>query len=228
MMPIALIPARGGSKRVPRKNIQLVDGIPMIGRAITTAIQSNLFSEVYVSTDNQEIAQIAEKFGALVPRLRSKELSDDFANTYDVVADFLTEAWISNAKPDHVCCLYPSSIFVKPSHLIRSYEILLEAECPYVFPVQEFSPPIQRGFQVTESGSVKMLQPEYLLARTQDLSPTFHDAGQFYWGKREAWEGKEPIFGPNSRVLICKPYEFIDIDTPEDLEMAVALFRART
>ena len=228
MKPIAIIPARGGSKRIPRKNIQLVDGVPMIARAITTAVQSEIFSRVMVSTDDPEISEISKKFGALVPKLRSQELSDDFANTYDVVADALTKTWIGEEIPDHVCCIYPSSIFLKATHLLDAYEMILESGCSYVFPVQEYSPPIQRGLHLEESGVVTMIDSKNALIRTQDLRPSYHDTGQFYWGKREAWERKDSIFGEHSRGLLCKPYEFIDIDTPEDLELAIALFKARS
>ena len=227
MKPIAIIPARGGSKRIPRKNIQLIDGIPMIARAILTAIESDIFSSVIVSTDDEEISEISQKFGALIPRLRSRELSDDFANTYDVMADALSKDWLGNSIPDYVCCIYPSSIFVRPTHLHRGYKMLLESGSTYVFPIQEYSPPIQRGLQLEEDGGINMIKPQNLLIRTQDLHPTYHDVGQFYWGRREAWERKESIFGGNSKGLVCRPYEFIDIDTPEDLELAITLFKAR-
>ena len=228
MKPIASIPARGGSKRIPRKNIQLVDGIPMIARAITTAKESGIFSRVLVSTDDEEISEISKKFGADVPLLRSKHLSDDFTNTYDVISDALSKSWLGDANPSHVCCIYPASIFVTTTHLIRAYEMLLEFDCSYVFPVQEYSPPIQRGLHLEKNGGVSMINPENLLKRTQDLTATYHDTGQFYWGKREAWQRKESIFGDHSMGLICKPYEFIDIDTPDDFEFATALFKART
>ena len=228
MKPIAIIPARGGSKRIPRKNIQLVEGVPMIARAITTALQSGIFARVFVSTDDTEISEISKEFGASVPKLRSTDLSDDFANTYDVMADALTKTWIGEETPEHVCCIYPSSIFLKVSHLLDTYKMILESGCSYVFPVQEYSPPIQRGLHLKVNGSVAMIDPKNALVRTQDLTPTYHDTGQFYWGKREAWERKDSIFGEQSIGLICKPYEFIDIDTPEDLELAIALFKARS
>jgi N-acylneuraminate cytidylyltransferase len=227
MKPIAIIPARGGSKRIPRKNIQFVGGMPMIARAITTAVNSKIFSEVIVSTDDEEIAKIARNYGAHVPQLRRAELSDDYATTYDVIADALSYSWIGEKKPEHICCIYPSSIFLSVSHLINAYQMLISSGCSYVFPVQEYSPPIQRGLHLNENGRVTMLHPENLLKRTQDFHPTYHDTGQFYWGKRKAWESKESIFGPDSRGLISKTYEFIDIDTPEDLEIAKLLFDAR-
>ena len=200
----------------------------MIARAITTAIQSDIFSRVIVSTDDEEISEISKKFGASVPQLRSKDLSDDFANTYDVIADALTKSWLGEETPDHVCCIYPSSIFLTVTHLLDAYEMILDSGCSYVFPVQEYSPPIQRGLYLEENGSVAMIDPKNTLARTQDLRPSYHDTGQFYWGKREAWKRKDSIFGDHSMGLICKPYEFIDIDTPEDFEFATALFKART
>ncbi len=228
MKPIAIIPARGGSKRIPRKNIMLVDGVPMIARAIATAKNTGIFSRVIVSTDDEEILEISRKFGAEVPKLRSKELSDDFANTYDVMADVLSDSWLGSAIPDYVCCIYPSSILVKESHLIFAYEMLLEARCSYVFPIQEYSPPIQRGLNLEKDGRVKMIEPENLLIRTQDLRSTYHDTGQFYWGKSEAWKRKESIFGGDSKGLVCKPHEFIDVDTLEDLNLATVMFKARS
>jgi pseudaminic acid cytidylyltransferase len=228
MKPIAIIPARGGSKRIPRKNIRVVDGVPMIARAITTAINSDIFSDVIVSTDDEEIAEISRRYGAYLPKIRSKELSDDYTTTYDVMADALSKSWLGGKTPSYVCCIYPSSIFVSTFHLIRAYEILVSSGCSYVFPIQEYSPPIQRALHLDEKGGVTMLHPENLLIRTQDLRPTYHDTGQFYWGRREAWERKEAIFGESSKGLICKPYEFIDIDTLEDLELATFLFKARS
>ncbi len=228
MKPIAIIPARGGSKRIPRKNVQLVEGVPMIARAISTALQSGIFARVLVSTDDPEISEISKEFGASVPKLRSKDLSDDFANTYDVMADALTKSWIGEETPEHVCCIYPSSIFLKASHLLDAYQMILESGSSYVFPVQEYSPPIQRGLHIGKNGRVSMIDAKNALVRTQDLRPSYHDTGQFYWGTREAWERKVSIFGEQSMGLICKPYEFIDIDTPEDLELATALFKARS
>lgn len=227
MKPIAIIPARGGSKRIPRKNIQIVEGIPMIGRAITTAINSKIFSSVIVSTDDNEIAEIARQYGASVPRMRSQDLSDDYATTYDVISDAISDSWIGDLSPEYICCIYPSSIFVTSSHLINAYEILHSSKCSYVFPVQEYSPPIQRGLHLTKNGEVSMIHPENLLKRTQDLHPTYYDTGQFYWGRREAWARKQPIFESNSIGMVCKPYEFIDIDTPEDLIFAAELLKAR-
>lgn len=200
----------------------------MIARAITTALQSGIFARVLVSTDDPEISEISKEFGASVPKLRSKDLSDDFINTYDVMADALTKNWLGDETPEHVCCIYPSSIFLKPKHLLKAYEIILKSGCSYVFPVQEYSPPIQRGLHLEENGSVAMIDPKNALVRTQDLRPSYHDTGQFYWGTREAWERKDSVFGEQSIGLICKPYEFIDIDTPEDLEVAIALFKARS
>lgn len=227
MNNIAIIPARGGSKRIPRKNIYPIDGIPLIANTILMAINSCLFDQVIVTTDDLEIAEISRSYGASVPRLRDKKLSDDFATTYDVMADSIHESWIGNLTPDYVCCIYPASIFLTEIQLESSFKILVNSDCSYVFPVQQFSPPIQRGFQIAPTGEIEMVLPEHLLTRSQDLQPTYFDSGQFYWGKLESWRKKEPIFGKNSRALLCGPYDFVDIDNQEDLDFAIELLAVR-
>ena len=227
MNNIAIIPARGGSKRIPRKNIYPIEGVPLIANTILIALNSGLFDQVIVTTDDLEIAEISLTYGASVPRLRDKDLSDDFATTYDVMADSLHESWIGNLVPDYICCIYPASIFLTEMHLQSSFNTLVESDCSYVFPVQQFSPPIQRGFRIEPAGEIGMVFPEHLLTRSQDLQPTYFDSGQFYWGKLDSWRSKEPIFGKNSRAMVCGPYDFVDIDNQEDIDFALELLALR-
>ncbi len=227
MKSIAVIPARGGSKRIPRKNIYPVDGVPLIAKTIATALHSGIFEQVIVSTDDNEIAEISKSYGAHVPRLREKSLSDDFANTYDVMADSLQPSWIGDSQPEYICCIYPASIFLTKRHLVSALEILISSNSSYVFPIQKFNPPIQRGFRIQSEGKLEMVFPEHLLTRSQDLEPTYFDSGQFYWGKRESWKSKQPIFGSNSKGIICGPYDFIDVDNQADLDFAIELLTLR-
>ena len=227
MKNIAVIPARGGSKRIPRKNIYPIGGVPLIAKTISTALASGIFEKVIVTTDDYEIAEIASSNGALVPRMREKKLSDDFANTYDVMADSLDPSWIGDSQPENICCIYPASIFLTENHLVSALEILTSSNCSYVFPVQRFNPPVQRGFRIQSEGKIEMIFPEHLLTRSQDLEPTYFDSGQFYWGKRDSWKSKEPIFGSGSRGLICGPYDFVDIDNQEDIDFAIELLALR-
>jgi pseudaminic acid cytidylyltransferase len=224
---IAVIPARGGSKRIPRKNIQVIDGIPMIGRAITTANDSGVFSKVIVSTDDEEIAEISLKYGALVPRLRNKDLSDDFATTMDVIADAITSSWIGDTQPEYVCCIYATSPLLEKHHLIEGFKKITQENVDYVFPAAPYPHPIDRAFKLDQNGGLEMLYPNYFLTRTQDLPLAFHDVGQFYWGKYEAWATKKPIFSSGSRVIAVEPNEFVDIDNFSDLEQVQQIIKKR-
>lgn len=224
---VAIIPARGGSKRIPRKNILEFDGIPLIGRAILLAKDTELFEKIIVSTDDEEIAKIAEKFGAVIPRLREKNLSDDFATTYDVMADSLTPSWLGNFFPQYACCIYPVTPLLTASRVIESFELIKEKNYSYVFSAINFTTPIERSFKIDNSGRINMNFPEHLLTRSQDLQKSFHDAGQFYWGKCESWLRKEPIFSMQSTAIKFNEYELVDVDTIEDLKWAETIFKLR-
>ena len=227
MKPIAVIPARGGSKRIPKKNIIPILGIPMIGYAIRAAQESELFEKIVVSTDDEDISEIAKSFGAEVPKYRSAELSDDYATTNDVMADAITSAWIGESKPQHVCCIYATSPLLKATHLTESYKLIMNESVDFVFPATTFRNNVQRAFQLEEDGGLKMLFPEHLLTRSQDLQPVFHDVGQFYWGKTEAWANRKPIFNSRSRILQVEEDQFVDLDDYSDLDRVIELLNSR-
>jgi N-acylneuraminate cytidylyltransferase len=224
---LAVIPARGGSKRIPRKNIRLLSGRPLIAWTIETAVSSGLFSEVIVSTDDPEIAQIAESAGAAVPFIRPVELANDTATTGAVVAhavEFMTDAGFAG---DDVCCLYPSAIFVTGEDLIRARALLDDnaAHRQYVMSVVEYPHPIQRALSIGEDGAATPVSPEYALTRTQDLESRFHDAGQFYWGKAEAWQEMRPVL--ESVTAYVLPHgSVVDIDTEADWLLAERIHTA--
>ena len=216
-MQLAVIPARGGSKRIPRKNIKLFHGKPMIAWSIQAALESNCFDEVWVSTDDAEIAQVAQEYGAKVPFLRPDELSDDFATTADVMqhaVKFFEEE--KQVCPDYVCCLYATAPFVIQQDLLNGLNLIQSEKVDYVFSATTFPFPIQRAIKLTENDRVEMFSPEYFNTRSQDLQEAWHDAGQFYWGTAEAWLNKSIIFSNQSKVVELPRYRVQDIDTLDD------------
>ncbi len=227
-MNIAIIPARGGSKRIPRKNIKLFQGIPVIAYAIKTAQDSRVFSEIYVSTDDEEIASIAKSFGAQVPRLRTKELSNDFATTLSVIKDEVIKLKLEVGNIQNVCCIYPATPLLESKLLRKGLEILESGDWNYVFPGVQVGAPLERVFTLGTSSEVKMITPEHINTRTQDLPRAFYDAGQFYWGKASAWESGLPIFSSSSTILEMPRDSLVDIDTIEDWHYAERLFESLT
>jgi pseudaminic acid cytidylyltransferase len=225
MSAIAIIPARGGSKRIPKKNIMLLEGIPSIAYPINIAIESGLFDRVIVSTDDQEIAELSTKLGAEVPTLRTKELSDDFAVTTDVIADSVFNLKEKGNNYDFVCCIYPVTPLLRIERLKEAYKIIELGDWDYVFPAIEFSSPIERGFTKRETGVIDFRFPEFAKTRTQDLSKTFHDAGQFYFGKFEAWLTKQPILTGNSTFIELDKYETFDVDNLSDWKLVEKIVR---
>lgn len=224
-MRVAIIPARGGSKRIPRKNIKLFHGKPMIAYAIQTAHSSNLFDKIIVSTDDQEIADIARSYDAEVPFLRPNELSDDYTGTTAVVAHALEELVSKGIYPDYACCIYATVPFLSPASLIHGYETLVHTDSEFSFSVTTFPYPIFRALKKEEDG-VAMVWPEFASARSQDLPETYHDAGQFYWGKTESWREQKKIFAPYSAPIILPRHLVQDIDTPEDWIRAEFMYKA--
>ena len=224
-MNIAIIPARGGSKRIPRKNIRPFCGRPMIAWPIATAAASGLFDHIIVSTDDEEIAEIARQAGAEVPFIRPAELADDHSVTTEVIAHALS--WVSDAgwTVEAACCIYPTAAFVTADDLIEARE-LLSVDCEYSFAAVRYSHPPQRGFVRGSDGNPELLQPEHEATRTQDLPTVYHDAGQFYWGTCEAWMEGRPFFGPRTRFIELPPWRACDIDRSEDWTMAERLFAA--
>lgn len=224
-MRVAVIPARGGSKRIPRKNIKPFNGQPMIAWSIQAAVQSCCFDRIIVSTDDEEIAEVALEYGAEVPFFRPKELSDDHAATTPVIAHAVEWLNLNWSPATYVCCLYATAPFVQPDDLVRGLKILEESDSEFVFSVTSFSFPIQRALRLTSENRVEMFQPEHFNSRSQDLEEAWHDAGQFYWGKASAWlEGKR-LFSSESVPIILPRFRVQDIDTPEDWEYAERMFK---
>ena len=227
-MQLAVIPARGGSKRIPRKNIKMFHGQPMIAWSIQAAIDSGCFDEVWVSTDDEEIAEVAQVYGAKVPFLRPVHLSDDFATTADVMSHAVEEfGKINHALPDYICCLYATAPFVTKADLVQGLEkIKNNSNLNYVFSATTYPFPIQRAIKLNEHDTVEMFSPQYFNVRSQDLEEAWHDAGQFYWGTAEAWLNKAMIFSTQSRVVELPRFRVQDIDTQEDWGRAEWLFKA--
>ena len=225
-MNIAVIPARGGSKRIPRKNIKEFCGKPMIAWSIEVAQKSNCFERIIVSTDDDEIATVALGCGAEVPFSRPEALSDDYVGTTAVVSHAVKWLIEHGEQLENVCCLYATAPFVRSTDLQRGLEILQEQECDYVFSVTSFAFPIQRAIRITQEQRVEMFQPEHFMTRSQDLEEAYHDAGQFYWGTTQAWLDEKPLFSNQSAPVFLPRHRVQDIDTQEDWLCAEWLFRS--
>jgi len=227
-MKISIIPARGGSKRIPKKNIKNFFGKPMIAWSIESSLKSECFDKVIVSTDDQEIAEIAYKYGAEVPFIRPESLSDDKTTTVPVIAHAVEWCKDNGMNISDVCCVYATAPFVSSDDIRRGLDILNNNECSYVFSVTSYAFPIQRAIRIKKSGHVEMIDASYLNTRSQDLEECFHDAGQFYWGSATSWTEKKPLFSAEAYPLIIPRYRVQDIDTVEDWKMAEYLFKALT
>lgn len=225
-MKLAVIPARGGSKRIPRKNIKLFCGKPIIAWSIEAAQNSECFDRIIVSTDDEEIADIALSFGAEVPFLRPKNLSDDHSDTISVIAHAIEWQSRDGREANLTCCIYPTAPFIQSSDLILGMELLLNNDVAYVFSVTTFASPIQRALKITPENRIEMLNPQYFKTRSQDLEKMWHDAGQFYWGRSEAWTSGMPIFSKKSLPVLLPRYQVQDIDIMEDWEQAELMFRS--
>ena len=226
-MKVAIIPARGGSKRIPKKNSRFFLGKPMIAWSIEKAINSNIFDMVLVSTDDEAIKDIAIEYGAQVPFIRNKSLSDDFTPTVPVVADAIKYLIGQKFKIESACCIYATAPFIYTQDIIEAYKILSESKCDYVFPVVKFSYPIQRGLRINkDTKKVEMVNPDFYKSRSQDLEEIYHDVGQFYWGTREAWLTDQAIFGSNSKSIIIPEFRVQDIDNEDDWKRAEFLYKA--
>ena len=220
-MSLCVIPARGGSKRIPLKNIRAFHGRPMIGWSIAAARASGLFDRVVVSTDDAGIAEVALAEGAEVPFLRPAELANDHAATVPVIGHAVTALGLATDTP--VCCLYATAPFVTAADLAEGAR-LLALGASYAMAVTRFDYPIQRALRRAEDGSVAMMDPAQMLVRSQDLEPAWHDAGQFYWARAATWAAGLPVFGPGARGVALPSHRVVDIDTPEDWDRAEALF----
>jgi len=225
-MILAVIPARGGSKRIPRKNIKPFCGKPMIAWSIEAAQQSNCFDRILVSTDDEEIAAVARTHGAEVPFMRPLELSDDYTSTIPVIAHAINWHQQHGEAPWQVCCIYATAPFVIATDLQRGLRIIEDAQADYAFSVTSYASPIQRAIRIKENGKVEMFYPEHFNSRSQDLEEAYHDAGQFYWGQASAWLAGKPIFSANAAPVILPRHRVQDIDTPEDWIRAEWMFQA--
>ena len=222
-MKIAVIPARGGSKRIPRKNIRPFCGKPMIAWSIEAAKSSGLFEHIIVSTDDAEIAEVAKQWGAEVPFIRTEELSNDHTGTTPVIAHATQWALDQGFNVAAVCCIYATAPFVQINDLKRGWDAMNSGDWNYAFTVTDFAAPIFRSFKQTAEGGVEMFFPEYFVTRSQDLPTALHDAGQFYWGYPDAWLEEKRIFDRHSVPVIIPRWRVQDIDTPDDWERAEIL-----
>ena len=224
-MRLAVIPARGGSKRIPRKNIKSFCGRPMMAWSIEAAQASKLFDHVIVSTDDDEVAAVAKQWGAEVPFIRPAELSGDYVGTGPVVKH--TAEWVAQhlERPDLVCTLYATAPFVRPGDLIDGLQVLNASGSEIAFTVTSFPFPIQRAIRITANGRVAMFQPEHYATRSQDLEPAYHDAGQFYWSTFDALVRQVPAFSDAAAPIILPRHRVQDIDTAEDWVRAEMLMK---
>ena len=223
MSCVAIIPARGGSKRIPRKNLKPFDGVPMIVRSIRTALDCGLFDQVIVSTDDEEIADVARAHGAQVPFVRPVELADDFTGTAAVIVHALSQLPVF----DYVCCIYATAPLLQARYLRQGHELLVQhPDKSFAFSVAGFGFPVQRALTLDEQGVLTSLYPEFRNTRSQDLPEAYQDAGQFYWGRREAWLRGDVLFSPASLPVILPRYLVQDIDTLEDWKRAEYLYAA--
>lgn len=224
---VAIIPARGGSKRIPRKNVREFAGKPMIVWSIEAALASGCFTRVIVSTDDSEISNVAKAHGAEAPFRRPAELSGDKTGTIPVVAHAINWLYEQGESPQSICCLYATAPFVRAEDLWTGYRALqADHNLNYAFSVTSYAFPVQRALRLTGEGRVTMFQPEHFTTRSQDLEEAWHDAGQFYWGRAEAWLAGTPIFNERAVPIKLPRHLVQDIDTPEDWQRAEWLFRA--
>jgi len=229
-MILAIITARGGSKRIPRKNIRDFCGKPIMAYSIRAAIEADCFDEVMVSTDDNEIAEVARKWGASVPFMRSARTATDHATTAEVLLEVLHAYQQRSLNIDLACCLYPTAPFVTPANLQAALSLLLKhQEIKGVIPVTRFSYPIQRALRM-QDGMIALFQPEHLLTRSQDLEPAYHDAGQFYWFRVAAFLQTQNLMGPGTAGMVLPEWQVQDIDNDDDwilAEMKYSLIQER-
>lgn len=225
-MNIAIIPARGGSKRIPRKNIKEFCGKPMLAYPIEAALQSGVVDKVVVSTDDHEIAEIARQYGAQVPFIRQPSLADDYTGTSAVIRDAIRQLQQLGWDLKYCACLYATTPLLNATVIRECYQQLLANNADYVFTSARFSFPIQRALLLTESGGVMPFDAASIGKRSQDLAPAYHDAGQLYWASAETWlDTNKQVFGANSRMQVLPDHLVQDIDTLDDWLRAELLYK---
>ena len=220
MKNLAIITARGGSKRIPRKNIKNFLGKPIIAYSIESALKSGVFDEVMVSTDDDEIAEIAEKYGAKIPFKRSEATSNDIATTTDVIIEVIEEYNKRGIFFDYACCLYPTAPFVSSESIKAGFELMIKNKTTAAIPLVKYSYPIQRALTIDKDGKLNMIYPEHSRTRSQDLQPVFHDAGQFYWFKVSEINHDMELLKMKASPIIISETQVQDIDTEEDWTLA--------
>ena len=223
-MNIALIPARGGSKRIPKKNIKDFLGKPVISWVIRELIDSKVFDKIIVSTDDDDIAKISKKYGADRVIKRPVDLSDDLTTTVPVIAHSISVLNSEGYYPDYVCCAYPCAPLIYSADIIKSLKILKSKNINYIYPVTEYTHPIQRALKFKKNIELEFFFSEYELTRTQDLEKAYHDAGQFYWGKASSWVGQKRMHS-NSIGMIIPNWRVVDIDTVDDWIKAEMIYK---
>lgn len=224
MSAIAIVTARGGSKRIPRKNVRDFAGRPMIGWPVEAAVKSGLFTRVLVSTDDPEIAEAARAWGAESPFSRPVELAGDESGTLEVMGHAVDWALEQGWSFQTACCVYGTAAFTSVDDLKEASDRHREGRWDYVFAAGRYQRPALRAFVKHDSGAMEFIQPQFALTRSQDLAPTYYDSGQFYWGSADAWAGRRPIYGERTTFVELPPERAIDIDTPEDWAMAERQF----
>lgn len=222
-MKIAVIPARGGSKRIARKNIRDFAGQPMLAHAIGAARASGLFDRIVVSTEDEEIAAVAAQYGAETPFRRAATLADDHTGITAVIADAIRA--LAAEQAEAVCCIYATAPFVRSEELRQGWELLAAGAWQYVFSATNYAYPVFRSFRQNPDGGLQMLFPEHFTTRSQDLPEALHDAGQFCWGRPRAWLEELRVFGRNSTVVPIPRWRVQDIDTAEDWEHAEIIWQ---
>lgn len=220
MRKLAIIPARGGSKRIPKKNIKSFLGKPIIAYSIEAALKSGLFDTVMVSTDNSEIAEVAKEYGAEVPFLRSAENADDFATTADVILEVVQEYEANGEIFEFACCIYPTAPLLSVETLKDGWDLLREKHYATVFPVAPFGYPIRRSLRLEDDNRAVMNWPEHINTRSQDLEQAYHDAGQFYWLSLGKFTKQQKLFTDNTGVIVLDEMQVQDIDNEVDWKIA--------
>jgi N-acylneuraminate cytidylyltransferase len=226
-MNVAIIPARGGSKRIPRKNIRNFCGKPIIAYSIEVAKKSNCFDLIIVSSDDEEIAQVAREWGAEVPFMRPAGLSDDYTGTIPVIAHAVKYINSNIGAVENACCIYATAPFLSVEDLQKGLRIVQQEKISYAFSVTSYPFPIQRAIRITPNQRVEMFYPENFHSRSQDLEEAWHDAGQFYWGAAQAWMLEQPIFSKHSVPVKLPRHRVQDIDTLEDWIRAECMFQSQ-
>ena len=224
-MNVAIIPARGGSKRIPKKNIKHFLGKPIIAYSIESALNSKLFKKVIVSTDDEEIKDVVIKYGAEVPFIRPKKISDDYTGTHLVIGHAVKWLEDNGEVLDYACCIYPTAPLINKDDLIKGFELIQSGKWTSVMAATNFSYPIFRSFEILSDGGLKMTFPEHYNSRSQDLPEIYHDAGLFYWAKPEIWKDKPKEYSEKNSIIKIPNHRVQDIDTPDDWKKAEIIYK---